>query len=150
MNTLFSSSVGDLAATLVRRATATLAMLMLSPALTGVAMLSAPPLVGITRLLQQRTRDVERPNRRAVGLLNAHLQETLAGVEVIRAFGREQQFGIRFRGALQQALASSNRVTVYVAMYIPLMGMLSALATAGLLWAGTRVAAALGRSPSSH
>jgi ABC-type multidrug transport system fused ATPase/permease subunit len=115
----FSSAVADLAANLVRLATATLAMLMVSPALTAVAMLSVPPIVGITRLLQRRTREVERANRKAVGLLNAHLQETLAGVEVIRAFGRERRFVSRFQAVLQQALTAFNRATVYVATYAP-------------------------------
>jgi ABC-type multidrug transport system fused ATPase/permease subunit len=117
VDTLSSTGVADLVANLVRLATAMLAMVLLSPALTVVAMLSVPPLVVITRLFQRRTRDAERAHRTAVGLLNTHVQETLAGVEVIRAFGREQQFVIRFRVALQQALAAFNRATVYVATY---------------------------------
>jgi ABC-type multidrug transport system fused ATPase/permease subunit len=85
-------------------------MMMLSPALIGVAMLSVPPLVVITRLIQQRTRAAERANRRAVGVLNVHLQERLAGIEVIRAFVREQAFVLRFRRALQQALGQPHAI----------------------------------------
>jgi ATP-binding cassette subfamily B protein len=66
------------------------------------------------------------------------LQETLGGVEVIRAFGREPSFVARFGAALRQALDAYNLAARYSALYAPLMAMLAALATALLLWAGTR------------
>jgi ATP-binding cassette, subfamily B, multidrug efflux pump len=70
-------------------------------------------------------------------LLNTHLQETLAGVEEIRAFGRESRFVARFRLALHVSLAAFNRATVYSAIYSPIMALLAASAIALLLWAGT-------------
>jgi len=84
-----------------------------------------------------RVRAAERHNRRAVGLLNSHLQETLGGVEVIRAFGRQATFIARFRVALREALSAFNRATVYSAIYSPIMALLSASAIALLLWVGT-------------
>src|SRR6185436_5771418 len=84
-----------------------------------------------------RVREAERNNRLAVGHLNTHLQETLSGVEVIRAFGREAAFAQRFRLALREALAAYNRATVYASLYTPLMAILSALVVALLLWVGS-------------
>jgi len=137
VDTLFSSGVINLVANLVRLLTAGVAMLALSRPLTLVALLVVPPLAIITRVFQVRVRSAERANRRAVGLLNTHLQETLGGIEVIRAFGREATFVARFRLALRAALAASNRATVYSALYTPIMALLAAAATALLLWAGT-------------
>src|SRR5262249_253138 len=137
VDTLFSTGVITLVANLVRLLTAAVAMVALSRPLTLIALVVVPPLVVITRSFQVRVRAAERQNRRAVGLLNTHLQETLGGVEVIRAFGREATFIARFRMALREALAAFNRATVYSAVYSPTMALLSASAIALLLWVGT-------------
>ena len=120
----------------VRLATIAVAMIALSPLLSLVAALPVVPVVLVTRYFQVRVRDAERASRQAVGLQNTHLQETLGGVEVIRALGSEATFIARFRGALRDGLAAYNRATVYSALYVPMMVILSALAMALVLWVG--------------
>lgn len=120
----------------VRLGTIAVAMLALSPLLSLVAALAVVPVVLVTRSFQVRVRDAERDSRQAVGLQHTHLQEMLGGVEVIRAFGSEAAFVARFRAALRDGLAAHNRATVYSALYIPLMVILSSLATALVLWVG--------------
>jgi ABC-type multidrug transport system fused ATPase/permease subunit len=119
-----------------RLATIAAAMVALSPRLSLVAALATVPVGLVTRYFQVRVRDAERASRRAVGLQNTHLHETLGGVEVIRALGREAAFVARFRAALREGLAAYNRATVYSALYVPLMVILSALAMALVLWVG--------------
>jgi ATP-binding cassette subfamily B protein len=120
----------------VRLGTIAVAMLALSPLLSLVAALVVVPVVLLTRYFQVRVRDAERANRQAVGLQNTHLQEMLSGVEVIRALGSEAAFIARFRAALHDGLAAYNRTTVYSALYIPMMVILSTLAMALVLWVG--------------
>lgn len=136
VDTLFSTGAINLVGNLVRLATALGAMLLLSPALTLVALLTVPPLIVLTRFFQVRVRAAERANRRAVGLLNTHLQETFAGADVVHAFAREATFVARCRLALRDALLASNRSTVYASLYTPITTTLAAVATALLLWAG--------------
>ena len=137
VDTLFSTGAINLVGNLVRLVTALGALLFLSPPLTLVALLTVPPLVLLTRFFQVRVRAAERANRRAVGLLNTHLQETIGGADVVRAFGRAATFVARCRLALRDALLASNRSTLYASLYTPLITMLAAAATALLLWAGT-------------
>ena len=120
----------------VRLGTIAAAMVALSPLLSLVAALAVVPVVLVTRYFQVRVRDAERASRQAVGLQNTHLQEMLGGVEVIRALGSEAAFIARFRAALRDGLAAHNRATVYSALYIPLMVILSTLAMALVLWVG--------------
>jgi ATP-binding cassette, subfamily B, multidrug efflux pump len=120
----------------VRLATIALTMVTLSPLLSLVAALPVVPVVLVTRYFQVRVRDAERESRQAVGLQNTHLQEILGGVEVIRALGSETTFIARFRAALRDGVAAYNRATVYSALYIPLIVILSALAMALVLWVG--------------
>lgn len=133
---LFSSSAATLLGETVRLATVLIAMVLLSPALTGVSMLAVPPLVLLSNYLRHRIRDAERATRIAVGALNIQLNEDLTADEVIRAFGRQNSFADRFRRALTQWLVASNRSTYYNAFYAPGIGMLSAAAAALLLWTG--------------
>jgi len=152
VNTLFSAGgAGGSGATaltdLVRLLTISVAMVILSPFLSLVAGLILLPILFIARFIQVRVRDAERANRRAVGLQNTHLQETLGGIEIIRALGREAIFVARFRMALHQALAAFNRATINTAIFIPIVNTLAALAIALVLWlAASDVLASLGIS----
>jgi ATP-binding cassette subfamily B multidrug efflux pump len=133
---LFSSGVASLLADVLRLVSVAGAMIVLSPLLSLVSVLAAPFLWWITDFFRRRVRTAERANRQAVGRLNTHLHETLGGVEVIRAFGREATFTQRFRLALADNLAAYNQATVYSALYTPLMAILSAVVAALLLWVG--------------
>jgi ATP-binding cassette, subfamily B, multidrug efflux pump len=138
VDTLFSSGVSALVANMVLVITTGVAMVLLSPPLALVSALVLPVLVATTRFFQVRTRAAERQNRLAVGAMNAELQESLGGMEVIRAFGREAVFTQRFRRTLHAALLAYNRSTIYSALYTPIMAILAGAVTALLLWAGTR------------
>ena len=120
----------------VRLVTVGAAMIVLSPILSLVAAFTAIPVVLVTRYFQVRVRDAERDNRQAVGLQNTHLQETLGGIEVIRAQGSEATFIARFRSALRQGLEAHNRTAIYSSLYVPLMVILSVLAMGLVLWVG--------------
>jgi len=138
LDVVFSSGIAVLVANLVRLLTLTIGMLVLSPPLTLVAALVAPPLVIALRFLQVRVRYAERATRLAVAALTARLQEGLRGLEVVRAFGREREAVDGFRQVLSGALAALNLAIRYSALYTPVTAILAALAVAALLWAGTR------------
>ena len=140
LDTVFSSGVALLLANLVRLVTIAVAMVALSPGLSLIAILIAAPLVLVTRALQVRVREAERESRVAIGAVNTRLQEDLRGVEVIRAFGREPEFIAGFRQVLSRGLAAFNRSSFYSALYTPMTAILSAIAVAALLAAGTQQA----------
>ncbi len=135
---LFSSSAATLLGETARLLTVTAAMLVLSPILTAAGAVVIPPLALITSILRRRVRDAERATRVAVGALTTQLAEDLTGVEVIRAFGRQDSFNHRFRAALTGWLRAANRSVFYNAFYAPALGVLAATATALLLWLGGR------------
>jgi ATP-binding cassette subfamily B protein len=112
-------------------------MAILSPPLALFALLLIPPLALVTRFFQVRIRDAERDRRREIGSLNVHLQETLGGVEVVRAFGREDDFCARFRLTLGRTLEAYTRALSYNVFYTPLLTVLVAAGVAILLWVGT-------------
>ena len=140
LDTVFSSNVALLLENLLRVGAIMVAMFALSIPLSLVAALVVPPLAFVTRVLQLRVRQAERENRLAVGAINARLQENLRSTEVIRAFGRVPEFVAGFRQILRRGLAASNRSSFFSSVYTPMTAILSALAVAALLWAGTQQA----------
>ncbi len=133
---LFTSGLATMIGQVVPLIAVVAAMIAISPVLSGVALLVAPPLVFATRWLQVRVRDAERATRVAVGRLNAQSAETLGGGETVRAFGREQAFADRFRAALGETLRAQARSVTYNAYFAPLINLFYAVAVAALLWVG--------------
>ncbi|OGO23219.1 MAG: multidrug ABC transporter ATP-binding protein [Chloroflexi bacterium RBG_16_51_9] len=138
IDVVFTSGVSTLVANLFRLVTVAIAMLIMSPILSIAAVIVVPPLAIITRYFQVRIRQAEQANRRAIGLMNTHLQESLRGMEVIQSFRKENAFITRFRHVLRAVLNANNSSTKFSALYPPVTAILSALAVAFLLWAGTR------------
>ena len=137
VDTLFSTGVSTLLLRLVQLIAAFVAMLSLSPRLALLALLLIPPLALATRFFQTHIRDAARDRRKAIGMLNVYLQETLSGVEVVRAGGHEAALVARFRRALRDTVAAFWRAESYNMYYSPSLAVLVALCVALLLWSGT-------------
>lgn len=137
IDTLFTSGVAGLITDLIRLVTISIAMVFLSPPLALLAVLVMPPMVWVTNLFRKRIRDAQRRTRIAVGLLNTNLQETIGGIEVIRAFGREPVFTSRLRQVLAQMLQAFCHGARFACWYAPIMKCLMATIIALLLWVGT-------------
>jgi ABC-type multidrug transport system fused ATPase/permease subunit len=86
-----------------------------------------------------------RLTREKIALVTAYLQETLSGVRIVRAFGRERRHEERF-AELNEENRSANMRTVYLnAAYFPSVELLSAVATAVILiYGGNQVIAGNG------
>lgn len=133
---LFTDGIVTLVGQLVPVVTTAVAMVVLSPALSLVALIALPPLVVITRYLQVRVRAAERATRVAIGDVNIELAEDVGAVETLRAFGREAPFIDRFRSSLHRALLAQKSSVLYNAYFAPVTGLLSSVIIAGLIWAG--------------
>jgi ATP-binding cassette subfamily B multidrug efflux pump len=137
VDTLFTTGVANLVTRLAQLATAALAMFALSPPLSLLALALLPPLALVTRFFQVHIRDAERERRRAIGLLNTQLQETLSGVEDVRAFRLQERLVLRFRHALRGAVRAYGKALSYNVFYTPLLTVLVAVCVALLLWLGS-------------
>ena len=77
--------------------------------------------------------DAYSRTRETIGAITAYLQETLSGIRVVRAFGQEPRHLSRF-AELNDHNRDANLKTVYLnAAYFPVVELVSALATVGIL-----------------
>jgi ATP-binding cassette subfamily B multidrug efflux pump len=72
-------------------------MLWLHWQLALVCLTAFPLILYISRFYRRRAREVYRESRLILGRLNAGLQENIAGVATIQAFGQEARMHRRFR-----------------------------------------------------
>jgi subfamily B ATP-binding cassette protein MsbA len=91
------------------------------------------------------SKDIRRTTKRAqqqMGGLTAILQETLQGNRVVKAFGMEEYERRRFNTELRRLFRIGMRVARIKALTSPIIEVLGAAATVGILWLGASSVAA--------
>jgi ATP-binding cassette subfamily B protein len=136
LNELFSSGVvtifGDVF-TLV----AIMGMMLLIDVKLALVTFSVIPLVWLTAaVFRRRVREAFRDIRIRLARLNAFLQERLSGMRVVQLFGREEDSARRFADLNRDHLRAHLRSITIYAIFFPVVEVLTAVATALLLWYG--------------
>jgi ABC-type multidrug transport system fused ATPase/permease subunit len=97
----------------------------------------ALPILGLGALaFRIASADAYRLTREKIASITGHLQETLSGIRVVRAFGQEREHVRQFK-ELNEENRRANMTTVKLnAAYFPGVELLSALVTVEILLAG--------------
>ena len=136
LNELFSTGVvGLLSDTAIVFGIAAM-MFWLDWRLAILSLTAFPIILYASRFYRRRAREVYRESRLILGRLNAGLQEDIAGVATIQAFGQEANRYQRFQDInfhYRDVLLRSIR---YNAVFFPVIELCSALSIGLLLWYG--------------
>ena len=108
-------------------------MAYVSPPLTLVALANVPLLIIIARIFGRRLRSAYRVTRRKVAEATAVVEESVAGVEVIKAFGRERDVVDSFRGVSAETATAYVRVAKLMGLFWPSMDLATALSTVAVV-----------------
>ncbi|MBI2365269.1 MAG: ABC transporter ATP-binding protein [Deltaproteobacteria bacterium] len=136
LNELFSTGVVGLLGDLFIVFGIAGAMLWLHWQLALVCLAAFPLILYLSRFYRRRAREVYRESRLILARLNAGLQENIAGVATIQAFGQEEKMYRRFQEinlGYRNVLLRSVR---YNAVFFPIIEIFSALTIGLLLWYG--------------
>lgn len=110
----------------------------LSWKLSLVALVIVPPLVAGTYVFRIYSERAYESVRDRIADVLIHMQESFAGIRVVKAFGREEPNMQRF-GAINEENFQANVRTVKIsALYIPLVELLSGLGIGLILYFGGR------------
>jgi ATP-binding cassette subfamily B protein len=142
LNELFSTGVVGLLSDVFIVLGIAGAMLWLNWQLGLVCLAAFPLILYLSRFYRRRARDVYRESRLILARLNAGLQENIAGVATVQAFGQEEKVYARFRQinlGYRDVLLRSVR---YNAVFFPIIEIFSALTIGLLLWYGGSLIAA--------
>jgi ATP-binding cassette subfamily B multidrug efflux pump len=139
LNELFSTGVVGLMGDVSIVFGIAVMMLWLNWKLAVVCLAAFPVILFISRFYRRRARDVYRESRMILGRLNAGLQENIAGVATVQAFGQEERMYRRFQEvnlSYRDVLLRSIR---YNALFFPVIEVFSAVSIGLLLWRGAEL-----------
>lgn len=100
------------------------------------AFLIFPLLAAGTWWFRVRATVAYRATRERVAVVLTVLQESLSGVRVVQAHGRQEEARRRFREANREYRAANMRTVTVSGVYFPGVELLAALGTALILWYG--------------
>ncbi|HET6751297.1 MAG TPA: ABC transporter ATP-binding protein [Actinomycetes bacterium] len=116
-------------------------MWSLSARLSLVVLALAPPLVYGALRYNSRLHRVYWQVQQEMGDLTTVVEESAAGVRVVKAFGREDEQARRLEHEAGSLLGENLKAARLRAFYNPLLGILPQLSLAVILWYGGRLAA---------
>jgi ATP-binding cassette, subfamily B, multidrug efflux pump len=112
------------------------ALLLLSWQLALLTFLVIPPLLVLTHFVRQGMRESFRAVRIKLARVNAMIAENISGISVIQLFNRERVAAREFDVANKDLLESHLLGVLFFALFWPLVGIASAMTTAGIVWYG--------------
>ncbi|WP_255950014.1 ABC transporter ATP-binding protein [Streptomyces odontomachi] len=118
------------------------ALLAIDVEMALVVFATLPPLLVATYFFRKRSRQAYELARERISVVNADLQETVAGLRIVQAFRREQDSAARFAGRSTSYREARLTGQWLISMYFPFVQLLSSVAAAAVLVVGAnRIAA---------
>ncbi|MFE7647577.1 ABC transporter ATP-binding protein [Streptomyces phaeoluteigriseus] len=112
------------------------ALLVLDVQLALVVFATLPPLIIATFFFRRASVKAYELARERVSAVNADLQESVAGLRIVQAFGRERDGGERFAERSDSYRRARVRGQWLISIYFPFVQLLSSVAAAAVLIAG--------------
>ncbi|MDV3103387.1 ABC transporter ATP-binding protein [Thermococcus waiotapuensis] len=103
------------------------AMLILDLRLTLVTLTSVPLMVAVAYYFGGKMRKAHLEARTKIARISSVVEESVAGIETIRAFGKEGHVEKEFSEASRETIKAYLRVAVYMGLFWPLMNIASLL-----------------------
>lgn len=98
-----------------------------------------PIMIVVMRVWQGYAKEAYRKTRRTIGIVNANLAESIAGMRVVQSFVRESENRRYFRILNGDNLDASLEAAVYSSVLFPTVTFLSAASTAMVTYVGGRL-----------
>jgi ATP-binding cassette subfamily B protein/subfamily B ATP-binding cassette protein MsbA len=117
-------------------AAVTVVMVALDPGLTIIALITAPVMAVVPVLLGRPIRSVGEAQRQIQGEIYAHVQQTLAGIPVVQAFGQEARQHEVFQQLARAAVRLQTRGALLGGLGGLGSGLIAALGTGIVLLLG--------------
>ena len=112
-------------------------LLAMNVGLALVAFTVLPPLFVATVIFRRYSTRAYTEAREKVSVVNADLQENVAGLRVSQALGRQEVNAAGFAARSEDYRRSRMRAQTAISIYFPFVALLSELAAALVLWVGS-------------
>ncbi len=113
-----------------------IAMAVISPKMTLLTLMVAPPMTYLAFRLSDRILIVQREAKRQVSAINAFVAESVSGIRVIQLFNQGRTQRKRFDSLSRQYRDTSLRSVALYALFYPTVSLFTAISVATALYIG--------------
>ena len=125
VSSMLSSSTTQLFASLFTVTGSFVMMLVLSPVLTALTLITVPFTLLLSGQIAKRSRKQFRAQQANLAALNGHIEEILSGQLVVKAFGREDQVIAQFDEINDRLRESGRKAQMMSGMVMPLLNAMT-------------------------
>jgi ATP-binding cassette subfamily B multidrug efflux pump len=111
-------------------------MFVLNPVMAAASLLPVPLVFALTTAISRRTRALFRAQQSALGSLNGHIEETVTGIQAVKAFGREPQSRASFARINEKLCRDGTRAQIWTGFLMPMMNVIGNLGFAAVAVTG--------------
>jgi len=102
-------------------------MIALSPILTLASLVTIPLVFFLTRAIARKTRVLFRSQQKELGMLNGHIEETISGLEVVKAFNHEEKAITEFQEVNTRLRKVGTSAQIWAGFLMPIMNVINNL-----------------------
>lgn len=136
LNQLFTTGAVQMLGDLVTLLGIVVVMLIVNIRLALITFAVIPPLIFVVAYFQGAMRDNFRAVRIRLAKINANIAETIAGIQILQLFNREQRSFSDFEVLNRDYLNDTRRSLIYFSLFFPIITIFSSIATAIIIWVG--------------
>ncbi|HZG74776.1 MAG TPA: ABC transporter ATP-binding protein [Paenibacillus sp.] len=111
-------------------------MLVLSPALTLAALVTVPLVYLLARTITKRTSVLFKDQQAHLGALNGHIEETITGQHIVKAFNHEEKSIEQFEAVNAKLYDAAVKAQVWSGFMMPLLSVINNIGFAAIALAG--------------
>ncbi|MGL5752677.1 MAG: ABC transporter ATP-binding protein, partial [Paraclostridium sp.] len=100
-------------------------MVLLSPILTLVVCIIIPSVLGLSKIISNKTKLFFKQQQVELGILNSHIEESITNINIIKAFTYEEKSINKFNTINDKLLETSLKAQVYSSLLMPMMNVVS-------------------------
>ncbi|MDF2724723.1 MAG: multidrug transporter ATP-binding protein [Paenibacillus sp.] len=100
-------------------------MLILSPLLTLASLITVPLVYVLARTITKRTSVMFKEQQAQLGQLNGHIEETISGIQVVKAFNREEKSIEEFDEVNNRLYEVGLKAQIWSGFMMPLLSVIS-------------------------
>lgn len=102
-------------------------MLILSPWLTLASLITVPAVFWLTRSIARATGPLFKEQQNKLGKLNGHIEETISGIAVVKAFNREDKAIAEFDAVNEELCKIGVKAQIRSGFLMPIMNVINNL-----------------------
>ena len=111
-------------------------MLVLSPALTLAALVTVPLVYLLARTITKRTSVLFKDQQAHLGALNGHIEETITGQHIVKAFNHEEKSIEQFEAVNAKLYDAAVKAQVWSGFMMPLLSVINNIGFAAIALTG--------------